>query len=420
MQGSTDGKKRVVVVGAGTAGLSAGLHLGRLARRRKDIRVILVDENDIHLMSHLLRDYLTKKRGADEVSIPLETALDGTEIEFVRARVTGIDTGRQIVKTDQGQQGYDYLVLAPGSVADYGGAVGTREHAYTLKTMDDAEALREHVVELFKRAARESEDEECKSMLTFVIGGGGVAGVELAMSLSEWLDELRLSHWVPTEQIEVVLVEELEVVMPSYPRQVSEIAESVLREKGIRHLYGSPIVKVTPTHVHLSDGVRIPTKTVIWSGGVRANLLIKEAGLRVYADGRAVVNSHLQSNYSNIYVIGDAASFVDPRTGLRAPDVAQVARREGVTAVQNIYADIVGGISRTCRGGIFGYIVSLGERRPLVVIGERVFPEPLAKLVERVRDFMALYRLGGVKFLSRCLSRRRGEVSGSESQEEAA
>lgn len=413
-----DGENEVVIVGGGGAGLVAALNLKRTLPWRRGVRVTLVDQSELCLTRNLFREFINGKRRLEDICVPLEMLLEGKDIDFVKARTNAIDLAGRRVKTDGGIIDYDYLLLAPGAAADFRETSGAREHAFTLRGQEEAEELRDHIRAMLESASKEKDERERKAMLTFMIAGGGLAGVEFATSLAEWLDELRLSYWVSPEELEVVIVETMDEVVPRYPEWVRHEASQGLRELGVRVVQGTSVAKVTPTHALLSDGSKIATKTVVWSAGIKPGSLLSEMGLDVDSSGRVIVDRYMRTGFSGVYAAGDATTLVD-EDGSVVPMVERSAVKEGLAAAHNIYADITGGRPKNA-GGKSHHLLYFGEKRRVVAIGDIALPRPIANLVDKMRCWIAFFMLGGTAFLPRYRAWLAGEETNEPASEEWA
>ncbi len=393
--------KTVAVVGASPSGISAALDLSR-GGERDGIRVVLIEERGEYLLEHLLNDLLTGRRASLEVALPLKIVLEGTGVELVRERLHGIDFGARKIATSGGSLAYDYLVLAPNPVADFGGVADADRYAFPLIAAADAEKLRERVIALFDAAAREGDARKRKAMLTVAICGKGIAGAELAIAVAEWLEELRLAHWVPRDEIEVVYVEQGDGRSWKLAGEIGVLFESAFRERGIRHLIGDRAVRVGPKRLHLESGVAIDTLTVIWKAGTRPHPFIAETGLKLDERGRVEVDSFMRTDRSGVYAAGDSAAPLDAdgRPAIAARSLSY--RGQGLLVAKDVRSCVRGRSSAARRELRLGRVIKLGEGHPLFLTRKgRIVLPPISKLAEAVRNFAALYALGGAKFLIR-------------------
>jgi NADH dehydrogenase len=258
-------------------------------------------------------------------------------------RVTGIDLDHRIVHLPDGDLGYDHLVIAAGAVsADYGVA-GVAEHAFELKTLADAVALRSHVLRTFERAATDPTLID-DGLLTIVISGGGPTGVELAGGLAELISKVFSRDYpnLDVRRARIVLVEMADRVLGTFAPGLSTRAYRSLTRHGVEVVLGLGVDKVEADAVHLSDGTRIPAGTLVWTAGVEANPLARSLAATAGRGGRIVVNPDLSlPDHPEVFAVGDISTIAGaPGGGL--PGVAQVAIQGGRHAGRMIGARLEG------------------------------------------------------------------------------
>ncbi|HZA07238.1 MAG TPA: NAD(P)/FAD-dependent oxidoreductase, partial [Nitrososphaeraceae archaeon] len=265
---------------------------------------------------------------------------------------------------------YDYLVIALGSETKFFGMSDIQQNAFTIKTLNDAINLRNHTIYLLEQSdqlilsaavgAADVEniygnidnsdihtfDELQKKLLTFVIVGGGFAGVETAGEINDFIRDSVKEHYhnIDINNIRVIIVHSGDRLLPEMSKQLSEFASERLRKSGIEIILNQRVIGATPNTVRLKDGTIIPTKTIIWSGGVAPSSLL--ASISCEHDdksGRIIVDKYLElPNYKGVYALGDCAYIIDPNSGNPYPPTAQHAIREGIIAANNIIASIEG------------------------------------------------------------------------------
>ncbi|MDT8340946.1 MAG: NAD(P)/FAD-dependent oxidoreductase [Longimicrobiales bacterium] len=358
----TAGTVRVVVLGAGYGGLTCALRLGR---RLKDqaaagaVELLLVDRNPYHLLETRLHE--AAARGA-EVTIPLARVLAHRPVRFLLREVLGIDVDDRTVRTDAGTVAWDVLVVALGSRSVDFGIPGVAEHAFSLKTLEDAQSLKEHIDARFAEASGEPDPARRRWLRRIVVGGGGLTGVEAASELAERVRRLAGPRDDTTEEAEVLLVEAGPRILPSHEDATAKRAAEVLRRAGIRILHGTRIVEVGGDHVRLSTDEVVQAGTVLWTGGVRASEILESSGLAVAAQGRVYVDASLKvRGAADVYALGDAALAVDPTTDEPVPMAAQFALQQGRLVADNIVARLSGGEERPYRPRVLGEVISLGR-----------------------------------------------------------
>ena len=284
---------------------------------------------------------------------------------------------------------YDYLVIALGSETKFFGMSDIQQNAFTIKTINDAINLRNHIIYLLEQAdqlllsALPTADvdntygyidnaktlaELQKKILTFVIAGGGFAGVETAGEINDFIrDSVKeYYHNIESNNIRVIIVHSDDRLLPEMSKELAEFALERLHKSGIEIILNQLVIGATPNTVSLKDGTIMPTKTIIWSGGVAPSSLL--TGISCEHDhksGRIIVDKYLElSNYKEVYALGDCAHIIDPNSGDPYPPTAQHAIREGAVVANNIIASIEGrlGDRKTFDYKTKGMMASIGKR----------------------------------------------------------
>lgn len=399
-----EGRTRTVILGAGYAGLRAALELDRLLGvRHPGKEITLINKHNYHQFITRLHESAARgDTGYEDVRIPLAEILGGRDIRLVKDTVTRLDRNRRQVETEGGAHGYDYLVVSLGSLPEFFDIPGLKEHALTLRSLNTARMVRTHIEGMFARFKNVGDPGERNGLLTFVIGGAGLTGVEVAGELADWVPELCRRYDVDPLEVRIINVEASEDILPGFAPDLVEYARNLLGEKGVRFVTGTRIARVKDTEVRLGSGEVIPTQTVIWAGGIRGNPLMAEAGLTVQGRGRAVVNEYLQSvDDPRIYVTGDSAFTVDPESGRPLAPNAQLAIAQGKVAAYNIYADMKGLPKKRFRPQSVGVLASLGPGKGIGMIKTVRAKGLTAALAKEMVPMRYLYSLGGIKLLAK-------------------
>ncbi|WP_420457286.1 NAD(P)/FAD-dependent oxidoreductase [Rubrivirga sp.] len=319
-------RPRVVVVGAGHGGLECVLAL-----RRAAVDVLLVDRNNYHKFQPLLYQVATAGLDTSDITQPIRHIVRTQQNADVRlGLVTGADLDARTLSLDTGETvGYDVLVLAPGASTAFYGVEGAFEHAFPIKNVPDAIALRSHVLSQFEAAARDPHRIDAGALTTVVVGGGPT-GVEMAGALRELFGVL--AEDFPTVDVgraRVVLVDGERLPLAGYDADLRAYTRDTLVKKGAEVRLGTHVARVEPDGVILEDGARIAAGTVVWAAGVQANPLADALGLEQTDGGRVVVDETLRvPAHDAVFVVGDAAGATDPGGDLY-PQVAQVAIQQG-------------------------------------------------------------------------------------------
>jgi NADH dehydrogenase len=261
---------------------------------------------------------------------------------------------------------YDYLVIALGSETKFFGMSDIQQNAFTIKTLNDAINLRNHIIYLLEQCDQllssvstasidnvygydndiKTSAELQKKLLTFVIVGGGFAGVETAGEINDFIrDSVKeYYHNIDSKNIRVIIVQSGDRLLPEMSKELAEFALERLHKSGIEIILNQRVIGATTNTVSLKDGTIISTKTIIWSGGVAPSSLL--TGISCEHDhksGRITVDKYLElPNYKGVYALGDCAHMIDPTTGNPYPPTAQHAIREGAIVANNIVASIKG------------------------------------------------------------------------------
>ena len=324
-------KPKVVILGGGFGGLWAARTLAS-----QPVDVVVIDRNTYHTFLALLYQVAAAELDAEDIAYPVRSVFWNTpNIDFVLAHARHIDLRERLIETDGETISYDYLILATGSVTATFGVAGVQENTYFLKTLEEAVALKNHIICCFETAARESVAERRKSLLTFVIVGGGATGVEYAGALTELISGPLIKDYptIDFSSVHIILLEAAEKLVAGMPENVRAYTKEKLIKMGVDVSTAAAVSQVTPETVILKDARIINTQTVVWTAGVRGETLAEESGIPVTRDGRVSLNDTLQMpDHPEIYVIGDLASIKEEARIL--PMGAQGAIQSGITAAR--------------------------------------------------------------------------------------
>jgi NADH dehydrogenase len=329
--------KRIVIVGGGFA----GLHLVRRLESRlraAEAEVTVIDRNNFHLFTPLLYQVATGELPPHAVAYPLRVPLARSGYRFVRAEVGSIDLARAMVRTSEGDFGYDHVVIVPGSVTNDYGTPGVRDHALTVKWLTDGRALRHRILSVFEEAGAEPDAEKRRAMLSFAIVGAGPVGVELAASMRDLMDHT-LRELYPTIDFDrephITLLDGSDRVLPQMDVRLSRIAARRLAKLGVELQMGTLAAAVAADGVATKDGRMVRAQTVIWAGGVKPNPLLADLDLPKTKDGRLAVDAFFRvGGRDDVLSFGDAGAFV--QNGKPLPMLAQVAVLEAPAAARNL------------------------------------------------------------------------------------
>jgi len=342
--------KRIVILGGGFAGMKTAECLESELQKDPSVSISLVSENNAVLFTPMLAEVAGSSLEPSHISTPLRTTLHRTE--FIRARVTSVDLENRRVMLDASSGGnescraeleYDQLVLALGAVSNYLGLTNVQKLAFDFKSLVDAIRIRNHVIEMFERADRETDPEVRKPLLTFVIAGGGFAGVELAGSLNDFARGILADYPnLRREDVRVVLVHSRDRILPELSESLGRYAQSRMEVRGVEFRLNTRLTDARQGMVVLNDS-EIPAETLVWTAGTAPNPLSRTLPLEKDKRGAILVEPTLAvPGHAGVWALGDCAAVVDARNGSPCPPTAQFALREAVTLAKNIRASLQG------------------------------------------------------------------------------
>ena len=323
----------VVIVGAGFGGLNAARAL-----RRAPVQVVLVDRNNYHLFQPLLYQVATAGLEPEEIARPARAILRGQKnFDFRMVDVTRVDFAARRLETTGGPISYDFLVLAPGGETNFFGLESMQRHGLGLKDIPDAIAIRNHVLTCFEQAMLEPDPEKRRTLLTFIVVGGGPTGVEMAGALSELIRLVLVKDYprLNIKDVRILLLEATDKLLAAMPERLREAAVKTLWRKWIDVRFGAQVADYDGKQIRLKSGEIIPAQTVIWAAGVRASPLNATLDLPASRQGRISVEPTLQvTAHPEVFIIGDAA--YQEHNGEPLPMVAPVAIQMGRFVARNI------------------------------------------------------------------------------------
>ncbi len=354
---------RVVIVGGGFA----GFHAARTVRKAlpPDAEVVLVNRTDYFLYLPLLPEVAAAVIDPRRVTVSLAAALPG--VRLAQGDVTAVALpARTITYTDPEEQvhelGYDRLVLAAGSVNKLLPIPGVAEHAHGFRNVAEALYLRDHVIRQVELAAATDDPAERDARCTFVVVGAGYTGTEVAAQGPLLTDSLvRRHHVLRDQRVRWLLLDTAPRVLPELDRRLSRAADRVLRRRGVEVLTETSVRVAEHEGVELTNGERVPSRTLAWCVGVRPDPLVDVTALETNK-GRLVVEPTLVvPGHPEVFACGDAAAVPDlTRPGEITAMTAQHAQRQGVLAGRNVAASLGHGRTRRYKHHDLGFVVDLG------------------------------------------------------------
>ena len=364
---STQHKIRVVIIGGGFGGLSTAKGLADAP-----FDVTLIDRNNHHLFQPLLYQVATAGLSPADIASPIRGILGGQRnVKIMLAEVSGIDVTRKEVIADGRRIGYDYLVLATGARHAYFGHNDWAAFAPGLKTIDDATYLRRRILLAFERAENETDVDERRRLMTFVVVGGGPTGVEMAGAIAELAKRALASDFqsIDPQCASIVLIEGAQRLLTPFDPSLSHAARRSLNQLGVDVRLGAAVTDCSCEGVRLGDEF-ISTRTIIWAAGVMASPAGRWLGAEVDRAGRVKVRADLSvPGHPDVFVIGDTAA-VTGADGAMLPGVAPVAKQQGQYVARALIARYQGRTAAVFRYRDFGSLATIGRSRAVAQFGK--------------------------------------------------
>ena len=357
---------RILILGGGFGGVHTAMHLEKLLGADTSVEITLVSRDNFFLFTPMLHEVAASDLDITHIVSPLRALLRRTHI--IVGDVVGIDCRARTVSIVHGFDGhahnvsYDHMVLTLGSITNFYGLPGLEANTITMKTLGDAIHLRNRVI-----ATLEEADTECAAsddgLLTFVVAGGGFAGVETLAAMNDFVREsVKFYPGIDVSRVRMVLIHPGDVILPELGEHLGAYAQEKLAARGVEILTKTRVTSVTAEAVVLSDGRRIPTQFVVWTAGTSPNPLLRSLPCQLDR-GRVVVTPELQvKGVEGLWALGDCAVVPDRATGQPHPPTAQHAIREAKTAAANIVAVMRGARLEAFSFRTIGQLAAIGRR----------------------------------------------------------
>ena len=363
-------RPHVIVVGGGFAGLGCVRSLAR----HPHLRITLLDRNNYHQFQPLLYQVATSQLGTSSIAVSLRKVFHmHRNVDVKMAEVASVDPAtRTVTATDGGTWTGDAVVLAAGCVPNFFGTPGAETHSFPLYSLNDAQRLQSRIIAVFEAADRDRSLVD-RGALNFVVVGGGATGVETAGALADMI------RWTMTVEYRDLAVSTARVhvvdlghqLLGPFSERAHEYAAKVLRRKGVELHLDTKVAEVGPAGVTLGDGTAIPTRCVVWGGGIAAPPLAAATGLPQGRGGRIDVQSDLTvKGFPRIYAVGDVANIPGP-DGTALPQLGSVALQSGRWAAKNLLAEFAGRPPQPFHYKDKGIMAMIGRGSAIAAMGPR-------------------------------------------------
>jgi NADH dehydrogenase len=361
-------KKRIVILGGGFGGVHAAMHLEKLLAANHRAEICLVSHDNFFLFTPMLHEIAASDLEITNIVNPLRKLLPDVEVMVGEVDHINLAAREVLVSRDScnclQRICYDHLVIALGSVTNFYNLEGVADLAVPMKSLSDAVRLRAQILRHLEQANSESDATLRQSLLTFVVAGGGFAGVETVAALNDFVREaLPFYPSVREEMLRVILVHSGPVILPELGEALGQYTQKVLTGRGVDIRLNARVKGVTEQNISLVDGFSIPTRNLVWTAGTAPSPIISSLPC-AKERGRLLVDQFLRvPDWPDVWAVGDCAFVPDIRNpGKSHPPTAQHAIREGEVVARNIAAVIGGRLLKSFSFKTIGLLASIGRR----------------------------------------------------------
>jgi len=387
---------KIVILGAGYGGVLTALRLQK-ELNYNEADVTLVNKHDYHYITTHLHMPAAGTDNPENARVSISKLIDEFKIDFVKSTVVQIRPQDKKVILEDGTLSYDYLVIGVGGEPETFGIPGLGEYAMNIRSINSVRLIREHIEYQFARYKREPHRTD---YLTFIVGGAGFTGIEFIGELADRVPELCKQFDVDPAIVKIYNIEAAPTALPGFDPELVEYAMEVLSRKGVTFRIGTAIKECTPDGVVVGEGEEIRSQTVIWTGGIRGNRLIEEAGFETMR-GRVKVDEHLRApGHENIYIVGDNSLMFNPE-GRPYPPTAQIAMQQGVVCAHNLVASIRNQPLKAFEFSNKGTVASLGKGEAIGIAFGKKYKGRFAAFLKKMIDIRYLFIIGGIPLVLR-------------------
>ncbi|MDE1548576.1 FAD-dependent oxidoreductase [Jeotgalibaca caeni] len=368
-------KTNIVVIGAGFAGVAATKKLAKHFKKNNDVLITLIDRHSYQTYMTELHEVAAGRVEPDAIQYDLQRLFNRNKnVDIVTDEVKHVNHESKEVTTVNTVFHYDYLIVAMGGEPNTFNVPGVDENGFTLWSWEDANTLRRHIKDTVEAAAIEHDVEKRKAMLTMVVSGAGFTGVEMIGDLMEWKDRLAKDNKLDPNEFSFYLVEAAPIILGVVTEKESSKAERYLNKNGVKIIKGNGVAKVEEDSIELSDGTIIPTHTLIWTAGVKANTDTEDYGIEKGRAGRLVANQYMEAQGAkDVYLAGDIVYYEEPDKDNRpTPQIVQNAEQTGHTAAANIIAAYEGKEKVPHKSNYQGFMISIGSRYGVAYLMDKI------------------------------------------------
>jgi NADH:ubiquinone reductase (H+-translocating) len=360
-------KTRILILGGGFAGLHAAMHLDETLARDPDVEITLINRDNFFLFTPMLHEVAASDLDLTNIVNPVRQLL--RRVNFFAGEVEAIDLEGKQVRVSHGfnrhhhDLHFDHLVIGLGSITNFFDLPGLAQRALTMKSLGDAIDVRNRLIALLEEADTECAADLRGRLLTFVVAGGGFAGVETVASVNDFVRHaVHFYSNLREDMLRVILVHSGPAILPELGEQLGQYAQKQLEKRKVEIRVKTRVSGLSEQGVTLSTSETIETEALIWTAGISPNPVLLALPCEK-EHGRLKVDDKLQvPHWPGVWALGDCALIPDIRTGEYQPPTAQHALREGKTLAHNLVAAVRGGTMKPFSFSTIGQLAAIGQR----------------------------------------------------------
>jgi NADH:quinone reductase (non-electrogenic) len=371
----------IVILGSGFAAIEALKKLQKKYNNNDNINIKIISKDNFLLFTPMLPEVFSGMIEPRHIVTPVRSFYNNKKSIFYHGNVQDINFEKKIVTVkysigryyqpisyEEKEFSFDYLVIALGSETNFFGNTNIEKNSFTMKTINDAFVLRNHIINILEQASLESDykSDLTDSLLTFVVVGGGFSGIETVGELNHFVKDAIKNYYknINPNKVRIIVINAENSILTEVDEDLGQYAKNVLEKKGGIEFKMNRMAKdATQNKLILDNGENISTYTIIWTAGVTLDEFVKKLNCEHDKKGHLKTKDNLElTSFSNVYAVGDCASIINPFNGKPYPPTAQHAIRQGQLAAENIINNIEGKKPKKIRYKTRGTMATIGKR----------------------------------------------------------